>query len=145
MMVLLTPTQVGAPVLFFGAPPSSLSPRLFPLISAGLIIALGAIIAARGFRQIDAATWGETNLGGYVSVVISAVSLLVYALAFIPLGFVVSSAAVMLGLSIYYGNRNLLLGLAFAVFVPLGIFNLFTKVLLVLLPEATFLPPSGFM
>jgi putative tricarboxylic transport membrane protein len=77
--------------------------------------------------------------------VISAVSLLVYALAFIPLGFVVSSAAVMLGLSIYYGNRNLLLGLAFAVFVPLGIFNLFTKVLLVLLPEATFLPPSGFM
>jgi len=50
-------------------------------------------------------------------------------------GFVIAGAAVMFFLSTYYGNRTLWLGALISIAVPFGVFNLFTKVLLVFLPE----------
>jgi hypothetical protein len=50
-------------------------------------------------------------------------------------GFVIAGAAVMFFLSTFYGNRTWWLGALVSLAVPLGVFNLFTKVLLVFLPE----------
>jgi hypothetical protein len=41
-------------------------------------------------------------------------------------------------LSTYYGNRNVLIGLAVSVGIPIGIYYVFTKLLKVSLPEFPF-------
>lgn len=144
-MLLLLPSQVAEPVLFFGTPPSALSPKVFPIVAALLIIAFAILTAWRSRILPDSSSWRRTPAGGFANVAISLAAIFAYAFLVVPLGFVVASAIVGFALSTYYGNRNYPLGLAFAVLLPLGIFNLFVHVLKVQLPEAAFLPRLGFM
>jgi hypothetical protein len=56
------------------------------------------------------------------------------------LGFVISSFILLLVLSTFYGNRNILLGLLVSAGVPLVFFNVLRVWLKVVLPQDPFFP-----
>ncbi|NQV56100.1 MAG: tripartite tricarboxylate transporter TctB family protein, partial [Rhodospirillales bacterium] len=58
----------------------------------------------------------------------------VYVVMMVNLGFVLGSAIMVFALSTYFGNRNLKLGAAVSVFVPVLIFFIFRRVLKTELP-----------
>ncbi len=56
-----------------------------------------------------------------------------------PLGFVTASALMLAVLTTFYGNRNIVLGVAVSVAFPVAVYLLFTRALLVYLPEMPWL------
>ena len=71
-----------------------------------------------------------------VNVAVSLGAFLAYALLMEPLGFVASSALLIMALSLFYGARDLRIILALAIGVPIAVYYTFTTGLKTFLPEA---------
>lgn len=132
---VLIPYQVEQPLRLVGETTKDLDPTVFPKIVAALICFSGVLLAILS-RNIE-----EPNLLKDVTrpmlfrVVVSLTLIFSYSFLLQPLGFVISSVIIIGLLSTYYGNRNVLAGVLVSLFIPLFIFNLFTRVLKVSLPE----------
>lgn len=67
-------------------------------------------------------------------VAVTALALMVYALILVPVGFVLSSVALVFGLAAYYGYRRHWVNLATALGVVLGLYLTMTRIMGVYLP-----------
>ena len=132
---VLTPYQVEEAVPLFGQPASGLDPHLFPRIIAGIFTALGIWYLFRAPVLNEENLLRKLNREAIINSIVSLVTFVVFAFILETLGFVIAGALVIFFLSTFYGNRNYWLGAGFSIALPFGVFNLFTKVLLVFLPE----------
>lgn len=132
---VLTPYQVETAVPLFGKPASGLDPHLFPRIIGAVFFLLGVWYFFR------AMSIGEENLlrrldrEAIINTIVSLLAFGLFAFVMELIGFVIAGAITMFFLSTFYGNRTWWLGILVSVAVPFAVFNLFTKVLLVFLPE----------
>jgi hypothetical protein len=78
------------------------------------------------------------NREAIIDTLVSLATFGVFAILLELIGFVLSGVLVMFFLSTFYGNRTYWLGALVSIAVPFGVYNLFTKVLLVFLPEFPF-------
>lgn len=132
---LLTPYQVEEAVALFGKPASGLDPHLFPRIIAVVFVGLGVWYFFRALTLDEPNLLRRLDREAIVNTIVSLVAFAVFAAAMEKVGFVISGAVTMFFLSTFYGNRTYWLGLLVSIAVPFAVFNLFTKVLLVFLPE----------
>lgn len=132
---VLTPSQVEKAVPLFGKPASGLDPHLFPRMVAAVFVFLGVWYFFRAMTLDEDNRLRQLDREAIVNTVVSLVTFAVFAFVMEYTGFVIAGAAVMFFLSTYYGNRTWWLGLLVSVAVPFAVFNIFTKVLLVFLPE----------
>ncbi len=103
-------------------------PRAFPLIAASIIAVCGVILLLKP----GAADGSETPMPGRAVLALSG-SLLAYAILFQPLGFVISTATLMVPIAMIFGAKwwqGALTGVVLAV----SSFMLFDRVLDVVLP-----------
>jgi hypothetical protein len=135
---VLTPYQVEKAVPLFGQPASGLDPHLFPRSIAAIIVILGLWYCWRGLKLDEENLLNKLNREAIVNSVVSIVTFAIFALVMEHIGFVIAGALVMFFLSTFYGNRTWWLGVLVSVAVPFGVFNLFTKILLVFLPQFSY-------
>jgi len=132
---VLTPYEVETAVLLFGKPASGLDAHLFPRIIAVIFIALGIWYFIRALTLREENLLRRLDREAIVNTIVSLITFFIFAELMELIGFVISGTLVMFFLSSFYGNRTWWLGILVSVAVPLGVFNLFTKVLSVFLPE----------
>ncbi len=132
---VLTPYQVEKAVPLFGQLASGLDPHLFPRIIAATITALGIWYFFRAPKLDEENLLLKLDREAIVNSIVSIVTFFMFALFLETLGFVIAGALTMFFLSTFYGNRTYWLGALVSIAVPFGVFNLFTKALLVSLPE----------
>ncbi|WP_447530225.1 tripartite tricarboxylate transporter TctB family protein [Vreelandella sp. TE19] len=88
-----------------------------------------------GSDEIDEeAERGPLLLKPWARVIVTSVAIAAYALLLVPLGFVVASLLLCVGLTAYYGYRRHGVNLAVSLAVVLGLYLLMTRVMDVYLP-----------
>jgi hypothetical protein len=132
---VLTPYQVEKAVPLFGKPASGLDPHLFPRVVAAVFFLLGIWYFYRALKLREENLLRKLDREAIVNTIVSLAAFFVFAELMEIVGFVISGAATMFFLSTFYGNRTWWLGILVSCVIPFGVFNLFTKVLLVFLPE----------
>lgn len=132
---VLTPYQVETAVPLFGKPASGLDPHLFPRMIAAVFVLLGVwyLWVALSLREENQLL--KLDREAVVNTIVSLAAFFVFAELMDHVGFVISGFAIMFFLSTFYGNRTWWLGILVSLAIPFGVFNVFTKVLLVFLPE----------
>lgn len=140
VLFIITPDQVERPRLLFGQKPSGLDPDFFPRMVAVFFMIVGVWLVwrARSLREDNHMMTLDGE--GIMSVLFTIGGFLVMAALMPWLGFVVSSFILLLALSTFYGNRNVLLGLLVSAGVPLLFFNVLRIWLKVVLPQDPFFP-----
>ncbi|MBT7361835.1 MAG: tripartite tricarboxylate transporter TctB family protein, partial [Rhodospirillaceae bacterium] len=135
VLFIITPDQVERPRLLFGQKPSGLDPDFFPRMVAVFFMIVGVWLVwrARTLREDNHMTALDGE--GIMSVLFTIGGFLVMAALMPWLGFVISSFILLLVLSTFYGNRNILLGLLVSAGVPLVFFNVLRVWLKVVLPQ----------
>ena len=132
---LLIPYQIEKPKLFMGRSLSSMTPSLFPRLSIVGLFILSVWYLIHSFQLNEKNLFKELEARNYIKGVVSFGVFMAYALLFEPLGFVLSSARVVGSLTLYYGNRNLVIVFIVLTGVPLVVYFVFTRLLKVSLPE----------
>jgi len=131
----LIPYQIEKPKLTFGRELMDMKPTLFPAIAALGLCAMCVLSLVQSyldpeenpFKGFDGRTFRK--LGGLI------VILYLFALAFEPLGFLISGVIWVAAISLYLGNRNPLTLTLLSFGVPVAIYFIFTRLLLISLPE----------
>lgn len=132
------PYQIEKPLVLIGMPQSGLDPALFPLISAGCLLLISIWYLLISFKLEEKNLLAEINREGLVNIFITVAAFFLYAILMEALGFILSSTLLVGGLTLFYGTRNVLAILISSVVVPLVIYLLFTRLLLVHLPGNAF-------
>lgn len=135
---VLTPSQVETALPLFGEPASGLDPHLFPRIIGTVFIGLGVWYFFKSMTLDEENLLRKLNREAIFNTLVSLATFTLFAVFIEILGFVICGALVMFFLSTFYGNRTYWLGALVAIVIPFGVYNLFTKVLLVFLPEFPF-------
>lgn len=134
-LLVTIPFQIEKPRLILGRSLTGLDPALFPRIAAVsmLLLSIAYLIQSRSLKEVN--SFRGVELSGYANVALTIVVLMIYAMLLEPIGFVASSALTVAALTVLYGNRNIyLIGLT-SLGIPLAIYDLCTRRLLVFLPE----------
>ncbi|MFT5180989.1 MAG: hypothetical protein ACI8S3_000867 [Alphaproteobacteria bacterium] len=135
---VLTPFQVEKAVPLFGERASGLDPHLFPRLVAAVFVILGIWYFIRALTLEEENLLRKLNRVAIFNTVVSLATFCVFAIVLERVGFVIAGTLTIFFLSTFYGNRTYWLGALVAIAVPFGVFNLFTKVLSVFLPEFPF-------
>ena len=132
---LLIPYQVQKPKLVFGTTFMDMQPSLFPkLASIGLLIT--AILALiQSLRNPMVNPFKELTRPAIFQIVLVLIILYTFALIFGPLGYWLSGILISAALSFYLGNRNIFTLILLSVGIPSAIYFIFTRLLLISLPE----------
>lgn len=137
---LLIPYQVEKPKLFMGRLLMPLKPTLFPQVTFLGLLGLSLWYLIHSFRLKEKNLFRELERSSYPKILVTLGVSVAFALLLEPLGFVISSVLVVIILSFYYGNRNLLI-LAVLIGITVVIYLVFTRGLHVSLPQS---PLLGF-
>jgi len=132
---LLIPYQIEKPKLFMGRSLMYMTPSLFPRLSIIALFILSLWYLTHSFQIKEKNLFREIGKKSYIRVLVTFVVAAGYALLFEPLGFVLASALMVAILTVYYGNRNVVIILLVLAGAPLAIYFIFTSVLKVSLPE----------
>jgi len=138
ILIVIIPDQITKPKLLMGRSLMGLKPTLFPYIAATLLLLLSIWYFAISFGLKETNLFRELDRTGTINVAVSLAVFLSYALLMIPLGFIASSILVMFILSAFFGNKNIPLGLAVSIILPVTVYFTFTRLLSVSLPEFPF-------
>jgi hypothetical protein len=132
--LLLVSSQVPGESL--SAITNTSSPAFFPILSSCLIILCGVILGLKSikFAQSTQKTAPLLTDRPWRQLLIMTFFIL-YTLAINILGMMTSGFLMIIGLSYYLGYRKVKIILAVAVFVPVMVYLLFEKLLLVILPH----------
>lgn len=114
----------------------TLGPSRFPIILGSLLAILSIILILRPEPLND---W-PTERGAWIKMGLIIASILIYAQLIIPLGFLVSTALVMIALALVFGGPPLKVVLSCTTF-SIFIFFLFSNVLKLGLPTGTLFEP----
>ena len=142
-LFLLIPHQVARPLMMFGQMASGLQPERFPQVVAGFLVGFGLWYLWQSRGAQEASGFAALTPGGAARVLIALGALLLYAGLLEPLGFVPASFIIASALSLFLGQRNIALGVAVCLGVPVVIYLLFTRVLHVSLPPSAL--PGGLL
>ncbi|MEM7462886.1 MAG: tripartite tricarboxylate transporter TctB family protein [Pseudomonadota bacterium] len=133
-MFALVPNQVEKPPAIFGMESEGLNPEFFPHVVTALWMLTSIWMLVDSFITPPKPETEKTPQGAYVRVLVTLGAALAYTLALVWLGFVASSAVVIIMLSLFLGARNpFKIGLV-AIVVPSAVFLIFTRLLHVSLP-----------
>ena len=132
---LLIPYQIEKPKLFMGRSLMYMTPSLFPRLAVIALFILSVWYLTHSFKIKEKNLFREIGKKSYIRVLVTFVVAVGYALLFEPLGFVLASALMVAILTVYYGNRNIVIIVLVLAGAPLGIYFIFTHVLKVSLPE----------
>jgi putative tricarboxylic transport membrane protein len=143
VLFVLVPYQVARPLMMFGQMASGLQPERFPQVVAGFLVGFGLWYLWQSRGVGEASGFAALAPGGAVRVLIALGVLLLYAGLLEPLGFVPASFIVASALSLFLGQRNMAIGVAVCLGVPVAIYLLFTRVLHVSLPPSAL--PGGLL
>lgn len=139
VLFVLVPYQVARPLMMFGQMASGLQPERFPQVVAAFLVGFGLWYLWQSRDAGEPSGLDSLAPGGALRVLLTLGALLLYALLMEPLGFVPSSFVVAFGLSLFLGQRNMLLGVIVCLGAPVAIYLLFTRVLHVSLPPSALL------
>ncbi len=114
----------------------SLGPTRFPMVLGSLLIILSIILILRPEPLND---W-PTEQAAWIKMGLIIVSILVYSLLITPLGFLVSTALVMIALALVFGGPPLKVVISCTLFSTF-LFILFSTVLKLGLPTGTLFEP----
>lgn len=140
VLFIITPDQVERPRLLFGQKPSGLDPDFFPRMVAVFFIITGTWLIWRARTLREANGLRALDSEAIMSVLVTIGGFVVMAIIMPWLGFVISSFLMLLVLSTFYGNRNMLLGLIVSSVIPFVFFNALRVWLNVVLPQNPFFP-----
>lgn len=115
---------------------SILGPGVVPLLLGILLAVGGAVLALTGLRLRPAAASDEAARGGggrklWITLAIFGV----YVIAFIPVGYLLSTAAFLMGLTSYFSPKTWRSNIAYAVLFSAAVYVMFEYALRVPLPE----------
>lgn len=139
-LFLITPEQVERPRLVFGQRPSGLDPDFFPRMVAVFFVLVGVALIWRARRLREENGMRALDGEAIISLSVTIAGFFAMALLMPWLGFVISSALLLVVLSTFYGNRNVVVGVLVSVGVPLLFFNVLRVWLKVVLPQNPFFP-----
>ncbi len=127
---------VAPPKVLFGRSLTAISPSLFPYLVLGALVALNLLFLYRCKTRpegiwSDAIYNDHSRMRGYLLFAI----MLFYALAMVPLGFLISSILSLAMISILVGNRNPWQIILIAGLPPILLYLGATRLLAVALPE----------
>lgn len=131
----LIPYQIEKPKLLLGRALMDMEVTLFPSIAAIGLCAMSALSFVISFRNPEenpfkGLKWGYFGrMAGFLAI------LFAFALIFEPLGYLISGVIVTGVLSFYLGNRNPVALILLAFCVPVAVYFVFTRGLLISLPE----------
>ena len=132
---MVIPYQIDKPLInIAGVGGSNLSAELFPKIVAASLFLLGIWYLMISFNIVQKNDLLELDREAVTNVLITFVLMGCYVFLMVNLGFVLGSALMVLTMSTYFGNRNLIVGLALSILLPMFMFFVFRRLLLVELP-----------
>jgi len=138
LFYVLIPSQIAKPKLFMGRALMDMNPSLFPRLTILGLLGLSVWYLIYSFRLREKNLFEELDRKGLIRILVTIVIFLAYALLLEPLGFVLSSALTVGILTLYLGNRNILIVFLVTIGIPLAIFFIFTRGLRVSLPDLPF-------
>jgi putative tricarboxylic transport membrane protein len=141
MMVLaavfyfLIPYQIEKPKLLFGRAFMDMKPTLFPALAAIGMFVLSGVALIQSLRNPLREPFKGLDRQIIIQLSVIIVILYLFAISFEPLGYWLSGIMVSFSLSLYLGNRNIWTLALLSLGVPSFIYFVFTRLLLVSLPE----------
>lgn len=105
-----------------------LGPRAFPMLLGGLIIGCGLFLTFKGLYRAPA-----TPVASQLRIFLLFIFILAYGLFFQSLGFIVATALMVLAVGYLFGGKPIPLIIS-AIFISLGLYFLFDKLMDVVLP-----------
>lgn len=112
-----------------------MGPDLFPRIAAIGLAAASVLAFIQGLVAPEKNPFKDIIPRARRDIAIVLVSLFAFATAFEPLGFIIASICFTAGLSVYLGNRNIVMVTILSVGVTSAVFLVFTNLLHIALPE----------
>ncbi len=112
--------------------PRPIDSDLFPKVLGFLLLGLSGLLFLH--TTPDTGERERPPVRPWLEVVMTALAIGVYAWALRPLGFVLASALLVVGLSVLYGYRNVPILLAVAIGLPLSFYLALTKLMAINLP-----------
>lgn len=134
VIFLIIPSQIDEPLIRLGASQSDLPPELFPQLVAAAFGLLGLWFLRNSFSLRQRNELRDLDRAAVVNVAATFAVMAIYVVLMVELGFVLGSAIMVFALSTFFGNRNFLLSGAVAIAIPMGLFFVFRRYLLVDLP-----------
>jgi len=135
IFMILLPSQIPEPKIAFGRALGQLSPTFFPTLAAASLLATSAAALFVSIRRGGGNPFSAISRKVVLQLAGIVVILWLFAVLFVPLGYWASGIAVSLVLSLYLGNRNPVTLALLCLGVPTAIYYIFTKYLLISLPE----------
>lgn len=134
LLYIFIPSQIDKPLIQLSFGQFNLPPELFPQIIAGCMLLLGAWFFYKSFSLSEVNDLRKLDKEAIVNVLTTLVMMAIYVPLMVNLGFVLGSAIMIFAMSSYFGNRNYLVAVLVAIFLPMLMFVTFRRLLLVELP-----------
>lgn len=128
------PFQVTPQPAYFGIQLSSIDPRLLPAIVGGGFVLAGIVYVLQARRSAVTVLGTSEEPTSWGRLAATAAMMWVYCIVMPEAGFVISSFALVCGMSVFYGARNIVATLVTSALVPLAVYLTFVRFLLVSLP-----------
>ena len=135
-LLLIIPHQIEKPLAFIGNPESALNPDLFPQVVGSSLLGVSLWYLVRSFFRQGTELDIDLDKKGLFNVAVTLAVFIAYALLMEPFGFIETSAMALAILVTFFGNRNVFIIGGVSLGIPLVIYYLFTRQLLVSLPES---------
>ena len=133
-LYIVIPSQIDKPLIQLAIGQFNLPPELFPKIMAVSMIILGSWFFYKSFFIVQVNELRNLDKEAITNVIVTLTMMAIYVPLMVGLGFVVGSAIMILAMSTYFGNRNYIFGVLISIILPMLIFVVFRRVLLVELP-----------
>jgi len=133
-LFLLIPFHIDKPLIVLAGSQSNLSAELFPQMVASSFLILGIWLLAKSFSIDQRNELRDLDREAVTNVSITLAMMAAYVFLMVNIGFVLGSAAMITVMSTYFGNRNYYLTAGVSIGIPMTLFFLFRRVLLVELP-----------
>ena len=134
ILLLIIPSQIDKPLINLGASQSNLAPEMFPQSVAVAFLLLGIWFFIKSFSIQQHNKLKDLDREAITNVAVTLAIMAAYVFLMTNLGFVVGSAIMIFTMSVFFGNRNYLLGACVSIVVPVLVFVTFRRLLLVELP-----------
>lgn len=133
-LYIVIPSQIDKPLIQLAIGQFNLPPELFPKIMAVSMIILGVWFFYKSFSIVQVNELKNLDKEAITNVIVTLTMMAIYVPLMVGLGFVVGSAIMIFVMSTYFGNRNYIFGGLISIILPMLIFVVFRRVLLVELP-----------
>ena len=134
VLFLLIPTQIDKPLIVIAGSQANMPAELFPQLVATAFLILGVWFFMKSFSLQQSNDLLALDKEAITNVTATLIMMAIYVPLMVNLGFVVGSAIMVMAMSTYFGNRNFWLSGLVSIFLPMAMFFMFRRLLLVELP-----------